>query len=211
MNLVFGVGFTSEYVIRVITEKGLQDISSVYLFSVWNTDEYRRKQAEDVINNISKYLDTVKVKYMVKYLDVNKEFGGIVSDIASSLTSTDNLEFYLIGGMRIINLALYYYALICKSLGKNVRVFSYTEDMSRKYEVLISLPAKVSESQLEIMKVLENGEREIGELALKLKKSLSTVSKQMSDLEEKGYVSCSETKPKKCKLTQLGEVVVKIE
>jgi len=33
-----------------------------------------------------------------------------VLDIASTLTSTDNLEFYLIGGMRVINLALYYYA-----------------------------------------------------------------------------------------------------
>mgnify|MGYP001772520447 FL=1 len=210
MNLIFGVGFTSEYVIRVITEKGLQNVSSVYLFSVWNTDEYRRKQAEEVINDISKYLDTLKVKYTVKYLDVNKEFSGIVLDIASSLTSTDNLEFYLIGGMRIVNLALYYYALVCKSLGKKVRVFSYTEDMSRKYEVLISFPAKVSESQLEIMRVLEKGEIEIGELAEKLKKSLSTVSKQISDLEEIGYVSCSETRPKRCKLTQLGEVLLKV-
>ena len=211
MNLIFGVGFTSEYVIRVISEKGLQDVSLVYLFSVWNSDEYRRKQAENIIKDITKYFDTVKVKHTVKFLDVNKEFDEIVLDIASTLTSTDNLEFYLIGGMRIINFALYYYALLCKSLGKNVRAFSYTEDMSRKYEVLLSLPGKVSESQLEIMKVLENGEMEIGELAGKLGKSLSTISKQMSDLEEKGYVNCSATKPKTCELTQIGKLLLKIK
>ena len=211
MNLIFGVGFTAEYVIRVITEKGLQNVSSVYLFSVWNPDEYRRRQAEEVINNISKYLDTVKIKYTVKYLDINKDFSGIVLDIASTLAYMDNLEFYLIGGMRIINLALYYYALLCKSLGKNVKAFSYTEDMTKKYEVLLSLPGKVSESQLEIMKMLEKGEMEIEAIRERLGKSLSTVSKQISELEERGYVVCSETKPKKCKLTQLGELLVKIK
>jgi len=109
----------------------------------------------------------------------------------------------------VINLALYYYALLCKNLGKKVRAFSYTEDMSRKYEILLSLPGKVSGSQFEIMKVLEKGEMEIEKIREKLGKSLSTVSKQISELEEKGYVICSQTKPKKCKLTQLGELLLK--
>jgi len=68
--------------------------------------------------------------------------------------------------------------------------------MNKKYEILLSLPGKVSGSQFEIMKVLEKGEMEIEKIREKLGKSLSTVSKQISELEEKGYVIRSQTKPK---------------
>lgn len=207
INLVFSIGFTAEHGIKAVTERGLQDISSVYLFSAWEENDYRRKQSEDTISNIARYLSALSVKYITKYLDVNKDFGKILLDIASTLSSTDNLEFYLIGGARVINLALYYYALAYKNLGKNVKVFSYSEDLTKKYEVLLSIPAKVTESQFEIIKTLRYGEMEIEELAEKLGKSLPTISKQTSDLEEKGYIICTKTRPKRCKLSQLGEMM----
>jgi len=212
MNLIFGVGFTAEYVVRIITERGSQNISSIYLFSVWSEDEFRRKQTENAIKSITDFLSVLNIKYVTKYIDINKEFEEIVLEVASTLSSLDDLEFYLIGGMRIINLALYYYALICKNLGKNVRVFSYTEDISKKYNLPAEIPSQISEKELEVLKEFKfEKEMEIEEVAKRLDKALTTISRQISDLEEKGYLECIKTKPKKCKLSKLGEIMIKIK
>lgn len=211
-TLIFGLGFTSEYIVRSITERGKDDVNEVILIGVFNVDEYRRKQADNTLNDVKKFLDIIHVKYNWRFININKDFPEIVNEIASLISgrnNNSNLEFYLIGGMRIINFALYYYAMLAKSFGLNVRVFSYTEDMSKKYELAVQIPRMLTESEIEILKLLEHETyMELSEMAKRLNKALSTISKQVSEMEKEGFLRCSEGRPKKCEKTILASIAL---
>ncbi|QGA53996.1 CRISPR locus-related DNA-binding protein [Sulfolobus sp. E5-1-F] len=208
-TLVFGLGFTSEYIIRNITERGRSDIDEVVLFGVFNIDDYRRKQAESALEDVKKFLNIINVKYKWKYVDINRDFADILYEIANVLSGKKSLEFYLIGGMRIINFALYYYAMLAKVFGVNVRVFSYTEDMSKKYELPVEIPRRLTDSEFEILKLFKFEDSiEISKIADKLQKTLSTVSKQVSQMEQEGFLECTKTRPKTCKKTSFGRIAL---
>ncbi len=187
-TLVFGLGFTSEYIVRSITERGRDNIDEVVLMGVFNIDDFRRKQADNALNDVKKFLDIINVKYKWKYINVNKDFAEILYEVANELSGKNNLEFYLIGGMRIINFVLYYYAMLAKRFGLNVRVFNYTEDMSKKYELPVEIPRRLTDSEAEILKLFKfENSIEISIMADRLQKTLSTISKQVSEMEEEGF------------------------
>jgi len=123
---------------------------------VFNIDDFRRKQADNALNDVKKFLDIINVKYKWKYVDVNKDFAEILYEVANELSGKNNLEFYLIGGMRIINFVLYYYAMLAKRFGLNVRVFNYTEDMSKKYELPVEIPRRLTDSEAELLNCLSS-------------------------------------------------------
>ncbi|QIW24473.1 CRISPR-associated transcriptional regulator Csa3 [Sulfolobus sp. S-194] len=208
VTLVFGVGFTADYVIRTISERGIKDVSTVAVFSVSSEEEYRKRQAQETMDTIIKYLSAIKVTSYPKYISIKQPFDYIIYQISDVLWTKNNLEFYIIGGMRILNLALYYYAMLAKALGKRVKAYSYTEDMSYKYELPVIIPAKPSDAEFEILAYLGSkyGEAYMNDIAKILNKSLPTISKQINFLESQGYVECEETKPKPCKITDLGKV-----
>ena len=208
VTLVFGVGFTAEYVIRAISERGIKDVSAVAVFSVASEEEFRKRQAEEAMDAIIKYLSAIGITGYPKYISIKEPFDFIVYQVSDVLWTKNNLEFYIIGGMRILNLALYYYAMLAKALGKRVKAYSYTEDMSYKYELPVIIPAKPSDAGYEILDYLGSkyGEVYMNDIAKILNKSLPTISKQIDFLEKQGYVECKETKPKPCKITDLGKV-----
>ncbi|ACP34584.1 CRISPR locus-related DNA-binding protein [Sulfolobus islandicus L.S.2.15] len=208
-TLVFGLGFTSEYIVRSITERGRDNIDEVVLIGVFNIDDFRRKQADNALNDVKKFLDIINVKYKWKYVDVNKDFAEILYEVANELSGKNNLEFYLIGGMRIINFVLYYYATLAKRFGLNVRVFNYTEDMSKKYELPVEIPRRLTDSEAEILKLFKfENSIEISIMADRLQKTLSTISKQVSEMEEEGFLECTKTRPKTCRKTILGRIAL---
>ncbi|AWR98358.1 CRISPR locus-related DNA-binding protein [Acidianus sulfidivorans JP7] len=208
-TLVFGLGFTSEYIVRSVTERGKDGIEEVVLFGVFNIDEFRKKQADNALNDVKRFLEIINVKYKWKYLDVSRDFHEILYEVANELSGKNNMEFYLIGGMRIINFVLYYYAMLAKGFGLNVKVFSYTEDMSKKYELPVGLPRRLTESEAEILRLFNLEDSiEISTIANKLQKTLSTISKQVSDMEEEGFLQCTKTRPKICKKTVLGKIAL---
>ncbi|BAB66660.1 CRISPR-associated transcriptional regulator Csa3 [Sulfurisphaera tokodaii] len=208
VTLVFGVGFTAEYIIRAITERGIKDVLDVAIFSVTSEEEFRKRQAQETMDSILKYLSAIGISGHPKYISIKEPFDFIVYQISDLLWTRNNLEFYIIGGMRILNLALYFYAILAKTLGKRVKAYSYTEDMSYKYELPVMIPAKPSDAEYEILEYLGSkyGEVYMNDIAKILNKSLPTISKQIDFLENQGYVECKETKPKPCKITDLGKV-----
>lgn len=208
-TLVFGLGFTSEYIVRSITERGRDNIDELVLIGVFNIDDFRRKQADNALNDVKKFLDIINVKYKWKYVDVNKDFAEILYEVANELSGKNNLEFYLIGGMRIINFVLYYYAMLAKRFGLNVRVFNYTEDMSKKYELPVEIPRRLTDSEAEILKLFKfENSIEISIMADRLQKTLSTISKQVSEMEEEGFLECTKARPKTCRKTILGRIAL---
>lgn len=219
VNLIFGLGFTSEYVIRIIANRGVSDVNSVYLFSVFNLEDFRKKQSEETINTAYKVLSAAGIKDIKpRYLDISKSFDDIVLQVAEYVRG-DNLEFYLIGGMRVINLALFYYAIMASHMGKKVKIFSYTENMDRRYDIPERVPKKLGEGHIEILRFMSREEKassytrtewEIEQISKALEKSLSTISKQIQDLEEENYVICTTKRPKICKLTNLGRIAVEL-
>lgn len=211
VNLVFGLGFTSEYIIRIIANRGISDVKEVYLFSVWNVDEFRKRQSEETINTVMKVLSAAGVKEIrPKYLNIDTTFDDIVLQIAEVVRG-ENLEFYLIGGMRVLNLALYYYAMLAQQVGKKVKILSFTEDMEKRYELPAKIPRKIGENHVEILRLMsDEKDWEIENISKQLGKSLSTISKQISDLEEENYIECKLKKPKICRITNLGKIIVEL-
>ena len=191
-------------VVNILAKRGAEGVSKVLLFDAWYYDETKRKLKEGIVEEVRKYLESMKMSCTMTYLDISQEFYKVIIDIITKIQCKEATEIYLVSREDVMNLAFFYFALLCRQMYKKVRIF----DGGGK-EILNRLPEKVSKAQLEVIKMLTE-EKEIEELTKLLGKSLSTLSKQISTLERKGLVSCTTTRPKKCILTQLGKILLTI-
>jgi len=190
--------------VSILSKRGVEGVSKILLFDVWYYDETKRKLKEGIVEEVRKYLESMKMDYTLTYLDTSQEFYNVIINIVPKIQCREAIEFYLVSREDVMNLAFFYFALLCRQMYKKVRIF----DGGGK-EILNRLPEKVSEAQFEVMKMLRE-EKEVEELTKSLGKSLSTLSKQISTLEGKGLVSCTATRPKKCRLTELGKILLAI-
>ena len=197
MQVIFSSA--DEKVIEVLIRRGTSDIEAVFLFDIWYFNEVKRAIKEESEERVLKFLDASKLKYELTHIDTAQPFYKAVIEIARKI-KCDKAELYLTNKEIIINLALYYFALIC---GK-IKVFD-----SEGKQLLNRVPERVSEAQLEVLSLLRE-EKEVQKLAEEMGKSLSTLSKQISELEEKGLVICSSTRPKKCKATEIGLILLAV-
>ena len=197
MQVIFSSA--DESVVRVLSRRGVENVDRVLLFDIWYYDEAKRDLQEKKTEEVLKYLDALKLKYSLAHLDVSQPFHAVVIEIARR-TECRKGEAYLTGRDTTANLALYYFSLIC---GK-IKVFD-----GEGREIPNKVPERVSEAQLEVLSLLRE-EKEVQKLAEEMGKSLSTLSKQISELEEKGLVTCSSTRPKKCRATEAGLILLAV-
>jgi len=179
MRLIFASA--DEKVVKILSKRGIRDVDSVILFDFWENDETRRAIKERTAEEVLSYLDALNLRHNLYYLDLSRQFHEIVIEVARKAYCEDT-ELYLTSREVVVNIAFYYFALLC---GK-MRVF---DEEGRK--IIARLPERVSEAELEILSLLRE-EKEIHEVAEELGKALSTVSKQISELEEKALVVCTE-------------------
>ncbi len=203
--MVFTIGFTIDYLVKAMTNRGIKGNEEVVLISTLATDEFSKKRAEETLRYALDYISKLGLKYFIKHLDIYTSFNNVVYQIHEVLRDYDELEIYLIGGMRILSLASYYYAILISPF-KKVKVISYTENMDNSYE-LPTILHKLPESE-ELMKLLEelHSPKEIKEIANNLGKSISTISKQLDKVSD--LIDCEEGRPKKCKLNEIGKILV---
>jgi len=209
-SIVFNIGFSSEYVIKALTYRGVQGINKIFLITALPKDELSKKRNEDAITTILNYLNVVGIKNVkVLSVDVNTTFDKILLQISTELGKIDDdLEIYLIGGMRILLLSLYYIAQIMSKI-KKIKAIAFDESMQNSYELLLTIPKiPATSSQIELLKALTK-RQSITEVSRKLEKSESTVLKQIESLGE--LVDCEKSgKTRECEITNIGKVVLNL-
>lgn len=203
--LVFTMGFTVDYLVKATAMRGIMGDEEVVFLTVFSTDELSKRKAEDAIKYATDYVTKLGLKFTVKYIDVNVPFEQIVFQVHKELEPYSSLEIYIIGGMRILGLATYYYAILTSPF-KKIEVFSFTEDMEVKYKLPVNIPRPPMSSELIRLMAELKEEREIKEVAERLGKTISTISKQLGKLE--GLVECREGRPKRCKLNEIGKILL---
>lgn len=210
-SIVFNIGFSSEYVIKTITYRGVQGVDKILLVTGMPKDELSKKRNNDAITTIVNYLNTVGINNVkVLRVELNTSFENILLQLSEELGKIDDdIEFYLIGGMRILLLALYYTAQILSKVRK-VKVIAFDESMQISYELPLSIPKiPITASQIELLKTLSK-RQSISEISEKLNKSESTILKQIESLE--GLVDCKKRgKVRECETTIMGKVVLNLK
>jgi len=146
----------------------------------------------DVKNLMKAILDVVKI------LDEYKDWNVIVN---------------LSGGMRILTIIMLF-ALTIKPM-RHIKVEIELEDLSALIEIPIQLFAvgdvksKLTNEKIEILKLISRFE-EVKEIVKVLGKDASTIRRHIASLVEMGLVSVEKRKPLKVKLTDFGELILKV-
>ena len=208
--LVFNVGFTTDYVIKAVTQRGTKDVSRVVLVTALPKDEFARKKNADAINALISFLNVAGIKEVSPLtVDVDTTFENILLQLSAGLGKLDEeVEIYLVGGMRILLLALYYLSQVMNAVVK-VKVVAFDEGMKTSYNVPLT-PPKIPKSgaQIEVLRALSM-KRTVGELAELLGKTQSTVIKQLDSLD--GLVECKKVgRERECEVSALGKVVLNL-
>ncbi|GAB6945119.1 CRISPR-associated transcriptional regulator Csa3 [Vulcanisaeta sp. JCM 14467] len=203
------MGFSSEYVIKALTRRGVNDVSKVILVTAMPKDEFSRRRNEDAMGAILKYLDIVGIRD-VKVISVNVDvpFDSVLLQISSMGGFDGYVEFYLIGGMRILLLALYYLALILSKI-RRVRVYAFDENMQNFYELPVSIPRIPTQEQLKLLELLTT-KLSLSDITRIMDKSESTIVSQLNALGE--LVSCERIgrRTKLCETTIMGKVILNL-
>lgn len=210
MIVITVLGFTAEFVIRPLTEHKLKDIEKVILITTESEDPLSSERARKTLDEVIRTLSMMNVNYKICKININKNFDDIVKYISQCLRGEKSQWLvYIIGGMRLLNLALYYYSLLARSLGKDIVVKSYTEDYRVSTDVPVTLPhIPKGKEWVDVLRVFEiiHSLEEASDI---LGKSTSTVSKQVKSIEE--LLECKrKEKEKVCKINSMGEVVLNI-
>lgn len=208
-TLVFNVGFSSEYVMKILTRRGINDVVKVVLITAVPKDELSRRRNEDALSTILKYLSAVGIRDVkVVGIDVDASFENILLQISNMGRFDDYVEFYLIGGMRVLLLALYYLALIISKV-RNVKVYAFDESMQNTYELPTSIPKIPTQEQLRLLELLTT-RSSLSDVAKMMGKSESTIVSQINALSD--LVSCERVgrRSKACETTAIGRVILNL-
>ncbi|MEM0373311.1 MAG: CRISPR-associated CARF protein Csa3, partial [Sulfolobales archaeon] len=184
-TLIFNVGFSSEYVIKALTFRWVKNVNRIFLITSTPKNELSKKRNENALTAIPSYLNVVGIKDVkVLRVEVDTSFDNILLQISTGLGKfDDDVEFYLIGGVRILLLSLYYIAQILSRI-KKIRIVAFDENMQNSYDLPLTTPKiPKTRSQIKLLKVLMKRQT-ISEISEKLGKSASTILRQLDSLGE---------------------------
>jgi len=210
---VFTLGFSPEYVIRVLGDYRVSDVSRVIVFSVKPRDEYSSRRAGEALETVRVFLRGLGAedRLVLREVDVDASFEELVIEVFETLLSSlssrgGDIHCYLTGGLRVLIVAaLIGVKLFSEIVGVTPRVFLYSEDMSNRYEVVFYSFEGIASSHEELLKLLKTGEASISDLARKLGMSPSYVSEALSKLERAGLARCERRgRLRVCRITAMG-------
>lgn len=183
-------------------------MSRVVLVTAMLKDEFSRRNEDTMVATL-KYLDIVGIRD-VKVISVNVDapFDSIPLQISSMGGFDDYVEFYLIGGMRVLLLALYYLALILSRI-RRVKVYAFDEGMQNSYELPVSIPKIPTQEQLKLLELLTT-KSSLSDIARIMDKSEPTIVSQLNALGE--LVRCERIggRTKSCETTIMGKVILNL-
>ena len=213
---VFTFGWSAEFVIRPLAERGVSKEDTVVLIANKPESDYAKKRADEALQEVKKFLSMAGIEN-VHYAEIElgesfericRQILRIVLNVAKS---DEAVEFYLTGGMRVLVVAALVVAVLLTLKDRDVEVIVYREDRPIAYEIPIQLlrfQLNVTKSQLEIMNYLKiNGEGTFEDLAIG--RSEITVRKHLTKLREIGLVTYTLRGRKQVyRLTPIGELVL---
>jgi len=208
--LILTLGFDERFCFRAILRHGIKEGDEVVLITAGLVD--RVKKAYEWIKTVVERSYDVKVRLIE--VDVKNLMKAIL-DVVKILDEYKdwNVIVNLSGGMRILTIIMLF-ALTIKPM-RHIKVEIELEDLSALIEIPTQLFAvgdvksKLTNEKIEILKLISRFE-EVKEIVKVLGKDASTVRRHIASLVEMGLVSVEKRKPLKVKLTDFGELILKV-
>jgi len=208
--LILTLGFDERFCFRAILRHGIKEGDEVVLITAGLVD--RVKKAYEWIKTMVERSYDVEVKLIE--VDVKNLMKAIL-DVVKILDEYKdwNVIVNLSGGMRILTIIMLF-ALTIKPI-RHIKVEIELEDLSALIEIPTQLFAvgdvksKLTNEKIEVLKLISRFE-EVKEIVKVLGKDASTVRRHIASLVEMGLVSVEKRKPLKVKLTDFGELILKV-
>ena len=208
--LILTLGFDERFCFRAILRHGIKEGDEVVLITAGLVD--RVKKAYEWIKTVVERSYDVEVKLIE--VDVKNLMKAIL-DVVKILDEYKdwNVIVNLSGGMRILTIIMLF-ALTIKPI-RHIKVEIELEDLSALIEIPTQLFAvgdvksKLTNEKIEVLKLISRFE-EVKEIVKVLGKDASTVRRHIASLVEMGLVSVEKRKPLKVKLTDFGELILKV-
>ncbi|MEM0272587.1 MAG: CRISPR-associated CARF protein Csa3 [Thermoprotei archaeon] len=208
-TLVFTLGFDVSAVVAKISEVGLGGDEEIVVVTV-KSDSGRARLGVTTVKSHVEVLNSRGMRLKFRVVELEPERGDPLLDLEKLydvLKGSSDVSFELSGGMRYCVLLCYMVALL---LGDSVR------DVSTRLEssgVAVGLPIlrAVSPTSVEIKVLVElsRGGATQRDLAERLGRKMSSVSRVLAGLVEKSLVAVNSGKPKSYAVTPLGKIYLK--
>ncbi len=204
--LVFSFGWSWEFVSRAIVSRGgISEGDLVVLVAPVSGVDVEEERYRGAVEAVRRFLLNVGGRDPVEVrVDVDVEFEDLITSVSRELSKFipgfTYVEFYLIGGMRVLILALLFVASMLRSLGVKVKVYCGPETLPKitrvPLEVLEGI-GRLTERQVEVLrKLMVLGEAGADSLGLDMGVDPSTSRRLLEKLYSKGFVEKSRRGPR---------------
>ena len=216
--LVATIGFDEKFIIRMITREGLNPGDKLFLYTLEPVGDKALKAIRSVRDFVFKYHGReVEVKEdTVNVYDFADALLKLIPAMRNIVETYDEIVINLSGGMRILIIELLLAVMLaCRSYkNPNIKIEVETEnfenivDISMLSELIFAID-ELTRSKIKLLKtVADAGEIPMNELARRMNKDLSSISRQAQDLIYAGLLEELSKRPKTLKLTPLGRILL---
>ncbi|HIP58771.1 MAG TPA: CRISPR locus-related DNA-binding protein [Archaeoglobus profundus] len=208
--LILTLGFDERFCFRALLRHEIKEGDEIVLITAGLVDKV--KKAYEWIKTVVERSYDVKIKLIE--IDVKNLMKAIL-DVVNLLDEYKdwNVIVNLSGGMRILTIIMLF-ALTIKSM-RHIKVEIELEDLSALIEIPTQLfvvgdvKSKLTNEKIEILKLISQFE-EVKKIVEVLGKDASTIRRHIASLVEMGLVNVEKRKPLKVKLTDFGELILKV-
>jgi len=208
--LILTLGFDEKFCFRALLRHEIKEGDEIVLITAGLVDKV--KKAYEWIKTVVERSYDVKIKLIE--IDVKNLMKAIL-DVVNLLDEYKdwNVIVNLSGGMRILTIIMLF-ALTIKSM-RHIKVEIELEDLSALIEIPTQLfvvgdvKSKLTNEKIEILKLISQFE-EVKKIVEVLGKDASTIRRHIASLVEMGLVNVEKRKPLKVKLTDFGELILKV-
>lgn len=212
---VITLGFEEKFAVRMITRRGLDEGDRLLALTGPRTEQAGRA-ITFLVEFAARYYGS-RVAVEVEELNPALGFEELVRRVYEAVSSRaglgERVVFNLSGGMRALCLASLLAAQLLAASGVSVEVELETEDSSALLSVprpLLNLPSAALEltaEKLKILGALAEGPATARELAEKLGRDFTTVSKHLRALEKLELLRAEGGRPKRYSANSLAQLI----
>jgi len=202
-TLIATLGFDEKFCYRAILRHGIKEGDRIILITAEKVEKVEK--AYEWIRKLIQTSFSDKVEVELFEVDVKNPEEAIKRAVEIVRRAEGRVIVNLSGGMRALVIIV---LLACMMVPLNAKFEIETEDFSSVVELqsglinLIKSPPR--DISLEILELVANGFKTVGEIAKKLKKDESTIRRHLLSLEKQGLIKAEKRKPLIVSLTNLA-------
>jgi len=204
--MVFSFGWSWEFVSRAIVSRGgVSESDLVVLVAPLGGVSVEEERYRRAVDAVKRFVLNIGGREPVEVsVNANVEFEDLVASVSRELSKLlpgfTCVEFYLIGGMRLLVLALLFSALILQGLGVKVEVYGGPENLPRVTRIPISslgATMRFTRRQIELLRnLIALGEARSGSLGSSVGVDPSTARRFLERFVGRGLVLKSRRGPR---------------